>query len=84
MFYHVGIALVDSFKNLQERIRVDRVGDGSGGLQLLRDSVGIAEEHESLRELLAQRGQRSLLFQQVLTRGVKRGALCRHELVLRG
>ena len=84
MFYHVGIALVDSLENLQERIGVDRVGDGGGGLQLLRDSIGVGEEHESLRELLAQRGQRSLLFQQMLTRGVKRGALCRYELVLRG
>ena len=84
MFYHVGIALVNSFENMQERIGVDRVGDGGGGLQLLRDSIGVGEEHESLRELLAQRGQRGLLFQQMLTRGVKRGALCGYELVLRG
>ena len=84
MFNNVGIALVYSVEDLQEWVRVDWIGDNGRGLQLLRDSIGVSEEDESLRELFAQPWQRRLLFQQMLTCSVKRSTLSGDKLVLRG
>ena len=70
MINNVGVALIDSVKNLQKRIRVDGIGDSGRSLQLLRYAISVSEINESQGELLRQLRERRLLLQQVLARRV--------------